>query len=113
MKKSDYENKNFSELEEEIRSYSKYHLSEGYEIKISQPGNRTNPKSRIPGGSVVYLVDRKSKREMAYPNIKNTSIYVSTILDEFKPETNFVKQIDEVYILSADNKIKQIPFTKK
>lgn len=112
MKKSDYESKDFSGLTEEIKSYSRYHLSEGYDIQVSQPGNRTNPKSRIPGGSVVYLVDHKYKREMAYPNIKNVSFYVSTILDQFKTGTSFVNQIDEIYALSSDNTIKPVSFKK-
>jgi hypothetical protein len=112
MKKSEYQTSSFSEIETFIKNRSKYYESKQYEVEVSKPGNRTNPKSLIPGGSIVYLVDHKSKREMAYPNVKNIAIYVSTILDKFKDGTSFINQIDEIYALMADNTIKEVSFKK-
>lgn len=65
----------------------------GYKTVVAKPKYRVNPMSFVEGGYIVYVVDRKRKLELAYPNIKKVNRYIETILK--KDKNDFT--VDEIY----------------
>jgi hypothetical protein len=86
---------NFEELSIFAKTMSK---NQNYDMRVSKPSNRKNSLSLEPGGSVVYVVDDLSRREVIYPNVKRSVPFVNKIVEsKDKASSMGLKCVTRIY----------------
>lgn len=97
---------NDEHMEAYCRSISRY-ANLGYKFMMSKTDTRPNPKSKIPGGCIIFVVDHINKLEIAYPYIKNADLYIGIIYENRENPANYIKNLGEIYTGNhRDNKLK-------